>query len=170
MATWNLDAAHSEVQFKVKHMVISTVTGLFKEFNISLESSKDDFSDAKLVFTANVNSIDTRSEQRDGHLKSDDFFNAEKYPQITFKGKSFNGTKLTGDLTIRDVTKEITLDVESGGIIKDPWGNTRAGFEVHGVINRQDFGLKWGALTEAGGLVVADDVKISANVEFVKGS
>lgn len=173
MSTWKIDAAHSEVQFKVKHMVISTVTGQFNTFDASLESDKDDFSDAHISFSIDTASIDTGNEQRDNHLKSDDFFNAEKYPQMKFASTSFtpngNGAyTLKGNLTIRDVTKEVSLAVEYGGTITDPWGATRAGFEVSGKINRQEFGLKWSAVTEAGGLVVSDDVKLHINVEFVK--
>lgn len=173
MSTWKIDAAHSEVQFKVKHMVISTVTGHFKTFDAGLESDKDDFSDARIQFTIDTGSIDTGNEQRDNHLRSDDFFNAEKYPQMKFVSTSFtpNGDgeyTLKGNLTIRDVTKEVSLEVEYGGTITDPWGATRAGFEVSGKINRQEFGLKWSAVTEAGGLVVSDDVKLHINVEFVK--
>lgn len=168
MSNWQLDASHSEVQFKVKHMVISTVTGKFSSFSADVKSDAPDFSDAVISFAVDINSIDTGNEQRDGHLKSDDFFNAEAFPQMKFTGKSLSGGKLTGDLTIRDVTKEVTLDADFGGVITDPWGATRAGFEVNGKLNRQDFGLKWSAVTEAGGLVVSDEVRIHVNVEFVK--
>jgi len=172
MATYKIDATHSDIMFKVKHLMISTVTGHFKQFDATVEAANDDFSDAKVSFEADVNSIETKNEQRDGHLKSDDFFNAEQYPTISFTSTSIekNGSdyKLNGDLTIRDVTKPITLDVEFNGTTKDPWGFERAGFEINGKINRKEFGLKWSAVTEAGGLVVDDIVKLHMAVEFVK--
>lgn len=173
MATYKIDAAHSEIGFKVKHLVISTVSGNFSKFDATMEAEKSDFSDASISFEADVDSISTKSEQRDGHLKSDDFFNAEKYPKLTFKSTSIdkkdnNEYILHGDLTIRDVTKNITLKVEHGGSVLDPWGQTREGFELTGKISRKEFGLKWHALTEAGGAVVSDDVRFLINVEMVK--
>lgn len=175
MATtkWVIDPSHSEIQFKVKHLVISTVTGQFNTFEGSVEAESEDFQDAQIAFDADVNSISTNNEQRDGHLKSDDFFNAEAYPKLTFKSTEFkkiNEEKyhLKGHLTIRDVTKEIVLDASYGGVMVDPWGNTKAGFELNGVINRKEFGLKWNALTEAGGAVVAEDVRLHVNVEIAK--
>lgn len=173
MATYKIDAAHSEIGFKVKHLVISTVSGNFSKFDATMEAEKSDFSDASISFEADVDSISTKSEQRDGHLKSDDFFNAEKYPKLTFKSTSIekkddNEYILHGDLTIRDVTKNITLKVEHGGSVLDPWGQTREGFELTGKISRKEFGLKWHALTEAGGAVVSDDVRLLINVEMVK--
>ncbi|MGN6214278.1 YceI family protein [Parafilimonas sp.] len=173
MATYKIDAAHSEIGFKVKHLVISTVSGNFSKFDATMEAEKSDFSDASISFEADVDSISTKSEQRDGHLKSDDFFNAEKYPKLTFKSTSIekkddNEYILHGDLTIRDVTKNIALKVEHGGSVLDPWGQTREGFELTGKISRKEFGLKWHALTEAGGAVVSDDVRLLINVEMVK--
>ena len=173
MATYKIDAAHSEIGFKVKHLVISTVSGNFSKFDATMEAEKSDFSDASISFEADVDSISTKSEQRDGHLKSDDFFNAEKYPKLTFKSTSIekkddNEYILHGDLTIRDVTKNIALKVEHGGSVLDPWGQTREGFELSGKISRKEFGLKWHALTEAGGAVVSDDVRFLINVEMVK--
>ena len=173
MATYKIDAAHSEIGFKVKHLVISTVSGNFSKFDATMEAEKSDFSDASISFEADVDSISTKSEQRDGHLKSDDFFNAEKYPKLTFKSTSIekkddNEYILHGDLTIRDVTKNIALKVEHGGSVLDPWGQTREGFELTGKISRKEFGLKWNALTEAGGAVVSDDVRLLINVEMVK--
>lgn len=172
-ASWVLDPMHSEIQFKVKHLVISTVTGSFGKYEASFNSEKDDFSDAQISFSADVNSISTNNEQRDAHLKSDDFFNAEQYPQLKFTSKELIKTadgeyKLSGELTIRDITKTIELDVEYGGTMVDPYGNTKVGFEVSGKINRKEFGLKWDAVTEAGGAVVSDQVKIIANVQFAK--
>lgn len=170
---WALDAAHSSIQFSVSHLVISETTGKFQKYDIIVQSDKADFSDAKISFTADVNSIDTENADRDKHLKSDDFFNAEKFPQIKFVGKSLkkgkgNQYKLTGDLTIRDVTKTVTLDVAYGGTVKDPWGNTKAGFKIVGKISRQAYGLKWNTLTEAGGAVVGDEVEITCKVELAK--
>lgn len=173
MATYKIDVDHSDIMFKVKHLMISTATGYFKKFDATVEASNDDFTDAKVYFEADVDSVDTKNEQRDAHLKSDDFFNAEQFPKLTFKSTSIekDGSgeyKLKGDLTIRDITKPVTLDVDFNGTTKDPWGFERAGFEVTGKINRKDFGLKWSAVTEAGGLVVDDVVKLAMNVEFVK--
>ncbi|MBX9785469.1 MAG: YceI family protein [Chitinophagaceae bacterium] len=172
MATYKLDAAHSDILFKVKHLMITTVTGQFKNFDATLTSEKEDFSDAQISFTADVNSIDTRSEQRDGHLKSDDFFNAEKFPQLKFTSTSFSkkgdAYVLKGDLTIRDSTKSIELKADYNGSMVDPWGQHKIGFEAEGTIKRKEFGLSWDAVTEAGGVVVSDDVKLQLNVQFIK--
>ncbi|KAB2917553.1 MAG: YceI family protein [Bacteroidetes bacterium] len=175
MATtnWNIDNSHSEIHFKVKHMVISTVTGKFNEFTASAETEGDDFTTAKIKFEAKTASIDTGVADRDAHLRSDDFFNAEKYPALTFEStelvkKSDSDYVLRGNLTIRDITKPIELDVDFGGTTVDPWGLTRAGFEISGKINRKEYDLKWSAVTEAGGLVVSDEVKLVLNVEMVK--
>jgi polyisoprenoid-binding protein YceI len=169
---WNLDTTHTEVQFKVKHLVIATVTGFFKKFSGSVESETEDFDGAKVSFSLDVNSIDTNQADRDGHLKSPDFFAAEQYPSADFTGtlkkESGNDYKLDGALTIRGTTKAVVLDVEFGGTMVDPWGNTKAGFEINGKINRKDFGLNWNALTEAGGMVVSEDVKIHINAELAK--
>jgi len=169
---WNVDPTHSEVQFKVKHLVISTVTGSFKSFNGSVESDDENFDGAKISFNIDVNSIDTNQADRDGHLKSPDFFAAEQFPTITFTGelKKISGSdyKVTGPITIRETSKVITLDVEFGGTVKDPWGNIKAGFEISGKVNRKDFGLNWNALTEAGGMVVGEDVKLHINIELAK--
>lgn len=170
---WGIDPTHTEVQFKVKHLVISTVTGFFKKFSGSVESETDDFDSATVTFSLDVNSIDTNQKDRDAHLKSPDFFAAEQYPTLDFTGtlKKVTGTdyKLDGALTIRGTTKAVVLNAEFGGIMVDPWGNTKAGFEINGKINRKDYGLNWSAVTEAGGLVVSDDVKIHINVELAKG-
>ncbi|QNL21389.1 YceI family protein [Hyphobacterium sp. CCMP332] len=169
---WNIDPTHSEVQFKVKHLVISTVTGTFNKFEGKLESENEDFDGAKASFTLDVNSIDTNVDDRDAHLKSDDFFAAEKYPNISFEGilakVSGNAYKLTGPLTIRETTKEVELSVELGGTMVDGYGQNKAGFEVAGVINRKEFGLTWSMVTEAGGVVVGDDVKLQLNVQVVQ--
>lgn len=175
MATtkWGIDPTHTEVQFKVKHLVIATVTGFFKKFSGSIESATDDFDGATASFSLDVNSIDTNQADRDAHLKSPDFFAAEQYPTVDFKGtiKKVSGSdyKLTGDLTMRGTTKAVELSAEFGGIMVDPWGNTKAGFEINGKVNRKDFGLNWSAVTEAGGVVVSDEVKLHLNVELAKG-
>lgn len=171
--TWNLDASHSEVQFKVRHMMITNVTGHFGTFNATVETEGDDFTTAKINFTADVDSISTKNEQRDGHLKSEDFFDAANHPQIKFEGTKLEKAggadyKLHGNLTIRSTTKPVVLNVEYGGTVQDPWGMTRAGFTVEGKINRKEYGLHWSAVTEAGGLVVSDDVKLIATVQFTK--
>lgn len=173
MATWQIDPTHSEITFKVKHLVISTVSGKFTSFEGSAESEKDDFSDAKISFSADVDSITTGNEQRDGHLKSPDFFDAAGHPKLSFVSTSFehkSGTDyvLKGDLTIRGTTKPVALSAEFGGMQNDFYGNTVAGFELNGKINRQDFGLAWSAVTEAGGIVVSDEVKLHINVELHK--
>src|SRR6187431_1187139 len=174
MATtkWVLDPTHSEVQFKVKHLVISTVSGFFKSFEGSLTTESEDFENAKVEFSLDVNSIDTNQEQRDGHLKSAEFFDAEKYPKISFTSTAFtkdgDDYKLNGDLTIKGVTKPVSLDVEYGGSAGDFYGNTKAGFEVTGKINRKEFGLTWDGVTEAGSIVVGEDIKLIINVQFAK--
>lgn len=173
MATWTIDPAHSEIGFKVKHLVISTVSGQFKTFEGTVESDKEDFSDAKVKFSADIDSISTGNEQRDGHLKSPDFFDAENHAKLSFESTSFapkgGEYKLEGNLTLRGVTKPVTLDVEFGGVQNDMYGRTVAGFEIAGKIKRTEFGLQWNAVTEAGGVVVSDDVKLAINVELVKG-
>lgn len=171
---WALDPTHSEVTFKVRHMMISNVTGKFTKFDASAETDGDDFATAMASFTADVSSVTTNNEQRDGHLQSPEFFDASKFPQIKFSATGYDKLdskghyKIHGDLTIRDITKPITLDAEFGGVIKDPWGHTRAGFTIEGKINRKEFGLQWHAVTETGGLVVGDDVNIHVGLEFVK--
>ena len=173
MSTYKIDAAHSEITFKVKHLMITNVTGSFTKFDATMESEAADFSDAKISFEADTDSISTNNEQRDAHLKSDDFFAAEKFPKLTFVSKSFTKKNdedylLTGDLTLHGITKTIDLKVEYGGNMTDPWGQAKSGFEINGVINRKDFGLTWGAVTEAGGVVVSDEVKLHLGVQMVK--
>lgn len=169
---WKIDPTHSEVQFKVKHLVISTVTGSFGSYDGQIEADGDNFENAKAAFSADIDSITTNNEDRDQHLQSDDFFHAEEYPQLTFESTNFEKVgegdyKVTGDLTIRDVTKEIELDVVHGGTVGDPYGNTKAGFEVTGTINRKEFGLTWDAVTEAGNVVVGDNIKLQLNLQFI---
>ncbi len=172
MATtkWVLDPTHSELQFKVKHLMITNVTGTFPAISGDVESDDDKFSAAKVNFSADLSAISTNNEQRDTHLKSADFFEVEKYPTISFSAASFNAAdeKITGELTIRDVTKTISLDVTLEGVNKDPWGNEKAGFSLSGKINRKDFGLTWNAALETGGVMVSEDVKIQAELQFVK--
>ena len=169
---WALDPAHSEVNFKVKHLVISSVTGTFKSFEGAFETDQEDFSNANIDFTLDVNSIDTNQEQRDVHLKSADFFDQEKYPQISFKSTSFTKSgddyELTGNLNVKDVTKPITLKVEYGGTATDFYGNEKVGFEIIGKISRKEYGLTWDAVTEAGAIVVGDDIKLNINAQFAK--
>jgi polyisoprenoid-binding protein YceI len=171
--TWNLDGMHSEIGFKVKHMMITNVSGNFGTFNASAETEGDDFSSAKFEFNAEIDSINTGVADRDGHLKSDDFFNASAYPNMSFKStgvskKDDENYVITGDLTIRDVTKIVSLNAEFGGITVDPYGQTKAGFSIDGKIKRSEFGLKWSAITEAGSIVVSDDVKLNAEIQFIK--
>jgi polyisoprenoid-binding protein YceI len=170
---WQLDVAHSEIQFKVKHLMITNVTGKFSSFGAEVETDDNDFSTSTISFWADVNSIDTGNEQRDNHLKSGDFFDGENHAKIQFVGTKLekldeNKWKLTGDLSIRGVTKEVTLDVEGGILAKDPWGNLKTGFSISGKINRSDFGLVWNAALETGGVLVQDEVKIVAEVQFAK--
>ena len=171
--SWAFDKSHSKIGFSVSHMVISETEGNFKEFDGSVSSEGDNFEGAKINFSADIKSIDTDNEKRDNHLQSDDFFNAEKFPKLIFKGKSFTKVdgkmyKLVGDLTIRDKTKEVELDVKLNGTVKDPWGNTRAGFNLEGEVSRFDFDLKWNTLLETGGLVVGEDVTILGKIELIK--
>ena len=176
MATtrWVTDPMHSEVQFKVKHLMITTVTGYFGQFNVEVETEDEDFTKAtKVLFTADVDSISTNNEQRDTHLKSADFFDAASHGQVKYEGKNFekvgeNEYKLHGDLTIRGTTKPVTVNVEFGGIVVDPYGQTKAGFTVTGKINRKDYGLMWDAVTEAGSVVVSDEIKLNCEIQLVK--
>ncbi len=172
---WKLDPTHSEIQFKVKHLMITTVTGYFKKFDLVVETDNDNFSTAKnIIFTADIDSIDTNNEQRDTHLKSADFFDASTHTQLKFAGKNYEvigkEAKLQGDLTIKGITKPIRLQVEFGGIVVDPYGQTKAGFTVQGKISRKEFGLTWSAVTEAGQVVVSDDIRIASEIQLVKQS
>ena len=167
---WLIDTTHSEIAFKVKHMMISTVTGHFEDFEATAETNGDDFNNAVIEFSAKTASINTKNKDRDAHLKSDDFFNSEKFPEMKFVSKSFDGEQLIGDLTIRDVTKEIILNVDFNGVAVDPYGQTKAGFEITGELNRKDFNLTWSAVTEAGSIVVSDKVRLAVDVQFTKQS
>lgn len=173
MATtkWTIDSTHSEATFKVKHLMISTVTGKFKEFEGQAESETEEFKQIKNIeFKVDVKSVDTNNDQRDEHLRSADFFAAEEQAQMIFKAESFdvNSDKLEGELTIRNTTQPITLDVDFGGVVVDPYGQTKAGLTVSGKISRKEFGLTWNGLTEAGSVVVSDQVRLNVEVQFVK--
>ncbi|MBL3658109.1 YceI family protein [Fulvivirga sediminis] len=168
---WDLDKAHTKIGFSVSHMTISEVEGSFQEFDGSVVSSSDDFDGAEISFTAKTASIDTDVEQRNEHLKSADFFNVAKYPELTFKGKlkkSGKKYKLEGDFTLLGVTKPVTFDVKYNGTIVDPYGNTKAGFQITGTIDRTEYGMTWNSTLDAGGLLVGEDVEITANVELQK--
>jgi polyisoprenoid-binding protein YceI len=171
--TWVIDPTHSEVQFKVKHLMVSTVTGLFSRYEGKLEMDGDDFDDAKIAFSADVSSISTGNDQRDEHLKSAEFFDVAQFPNLTFVSTGMTRTGadaylLDGRLTLHGVTKPVTLKAEYGGQMQDFYGQTKAGFEVVGTIKRKDFGLNWDGVTEAGGIVVSDDVKLVLNIQVTK--
>ncbi len=172
---WTFDQAHTDVMFSVTHLVISTVTGYFRNFDGVIVTNGNDFNNAKIKFTIQTKSIDTDNKKRDEHLRSKDFFYAEKYPEIIFKSTSFkkvegNKYKLTGNLTMRGITKPVILNVQYNGTVKDPWGNIKAGFKITGSLNRFDYGLKWNALLEAGGAIVSKKVKLIINAELKKAS
>jgi len=169
---WNLDNSHSKVGFSVSHLMISEVAGNFKMYDAAVETkTADNFDGASISFNVDVTSINTENEMRDKHLKSDDFFNAEKYPKIKVVGKSMkkvsdNRYVLTADLTIRNITKTVTFDVNYKGTAKDPYGNTKAGFKATTKINRFDYDLKWNTLTEAGGAVVGSEVTLVGDIQL----
>lgn len=170
---WAIDPTHSEILFKVKHLMITNVKGEFRKFNATLSSDGNNFSQAKVNVTIDTASVFTNEDNRDNHLKSADFFDVENHKEINFVGTSFDKVDdenytLKGNLIIKGVSKEISLNVEFGGINKDPWGNEKAGFSVSGKINRKDFGLNWNAALETGGVLVSDEVKINAEIQFVK--
>lgn len=171
MATWNLDKAHSEIEFKVKHMMISNVKGHFQDFDITVDGSPEDLSQAQVAVEIKTASINTKSESRDEHLRNADFFNIEHFPIMRFKTTEIKKVdddefKLEGELTVKDVTKPATFTAEFGGVAKDPWGNHKAGYTVKGKINREDFGLTWNAALETGGVMVSNEVKFYADLQF----
>ncbi|UMY65208.1 MULTISPECIES: YceI family protein [unclassified Flavobacterium] len=175
MATtkWVLDPTHSEITFKVKHMMFTNVSGKFDTFQATAESDGDNFENARFDFQAETTSINTGNADRDNHLRGGDFFDAEQFPQLTFKSTAFQQKSgddytLTGDLSLHGVTKSISLDVEFGGLAQDPWGNTKAGLSATGKLNRKDFGLNWNAALEAGGVLVGEEVKLHIELQFVK--
>lgn len=167
---WNLDKAHSELVLKVKHMMISNVTGTFDDFDVVLESADTNFKNTNIEVIAQAASIQTRNEQRDEHLRSADFLETEKFPTLTFKaqGADLTSGTLKGELTIKGETREVEFDLEFGGVNKDPWGNQKAGFSVEGKISRKDFGLTWNAVLESGGVMVSDIIRVSADLQFVQ--
>ncbi len=173
LTKWSLDATHSEINFKIKHLMISTVTGQFKKFNITGFTEGDNFNTARNIeFTTDIESIDTNNEQRDQHLKSADFFNSEDHPQIHFTGNKYdvNGKEgiLTGDISIAGITKPISLNIEFGGIVSDPYGQIKAGFTITGKLSRKDFGITYNASLETGGVLLGDEIKINAEIQLVK--
>lgn len=170
---WKLDAAHSELGFKIKHLMISNVSGKFNSFEVDASSDADDFANASINATIDVASIFTNNEQRDGHLRTGDFFEADKYPAINFKSTSVakKGTdelELTGDLTIKDITQSITINVEFAGITKDPYGQVKAGFSFSGKLNRKDFGVSFNAALETGGVMLGEEVKYEGEIQLIK--
>ncbi len=172
---WTIDPAHSEIQFKVKHLMITTVTGYFTRFSLEVETEGEDFTRAShILFTADIDSINTNNAQRDTHLKSADFFDATTHAQLKFVGSKFEKAGddylLHGDLTIRATTRPVTVSVEYGGTVVDPYGQTKAGFTIDGKISRKEFGLTWSAVTEAGSVVVSDEIRLHAEVQLVKGA
>lgn len=171
---WVADGSHSEIGFKIRHLMITNINGKFNNFTVDAETEGEDFMTAKVSVAVDIDSISTGSADRDKHLRSPDFFDVNAYKNITFETTKYENVdndgsyELYGDLTIRGITKNIKLAVEFGGVVKDPWGNTRAGFTINGKINRKDFGLNWNAATEAGGVLVGDDVKIYGEVQLIK--
>lgn len=165
---WSLDPAHSEITFKVKHMMFTNVSGKFDTFSGEIESDGENFNGAKIEFKGDASSINTGNADRDNHLRSGDFFDVAQFPELTFNATSFDTKTLTGNLTLHGVTKPITLEVDFGGIAQDPWGNTKLGLSATGKINRKDFGLGWNAALEAGGVLVGEEVKLHIELQFVK--
>jgi len=170
---WAIDPAHSEISFKVKHLMITNVKGEFKSFEGEVSSNGNEFIGDSIKFTLKADSIFTNAADRDTHLKSPDFFDVENFKELTFTGASLQKVddenfKLTGVLTMKGISNNVTLDVEFGGVNKDPWGNEKAGFSISTKINRKDWGLNWNAALEAGGVLVGEEVKISGDLQFVK--
>jgi polyisoprenoid-binding protein YceI len=173
---WSIDPTHTEIGFKVKHLMITNVKGTFKEFDGSIYTTDENFMTSEIDFWINPASIDTGDAKRDEHLKSADFFDVENHKQITFVGNTYEKVdkdgsyELYGDLTIKGITKQVKLDVEFGGVMKDPWGNEKAGFSVNGKINRKDWGLVWNATLETGGVLVSEEIKISCEIQLLKSN
>ncbi|MDR6967709.1 polyisoprenoid-binding protein YceI [Flavobacterium arsenatis] len=170
---WSIDPTHSEIGFKVKHMMFTNVSGSFQKFDASIETEDDNFENAKIEFSGDVDSITTGNADRDTHLLSPDFFDAEKFPKLTFSATSFNKQnegeyELKGELTLHGVTKPVKLEVEFGGLAKDPWGNVKTGMSITGKINRKDWDLNWNSALEAGGVLVGEEVKLHIELQFVK--
>jgi len=171
MKKWTIDPTHSEVGFKVKHMMFTNVKGLFNDYSANIDLN-DDLKEANLQFEAKINSIFTNNADRDNHLKSADFFDADQYPNLNFKSTNIQGNgseyEITGDLTIKGITKPVTLNAEFSGLMTDPWGNTKVGLNLDGKINRKDFGLTYNAALETGGVLVGEDVKLNAEIQLVE--
>ena len=173
---WGIDSSHSEIAFKVKHLMITNVKGVFKEFGASIYTTGENFMTSEIDFFVDPASVETGDAKRDEHLRSADFFDVENHKQISFVGNTYEKVDndgnytLYGDLTIKGITKQVKLDVEFGGVMKDPWGNEKAGFAINGKINRKDWGLTWNAALEAGGVLVSDEIRISCEVQLVKQS
>jgi polyisoprenoid-binding protein YceI len=170
---WQLDKSHAHINFTVRHLMVTNVRGQFSDFDVNVDFNDQDLAKSSVEATIKAASIDTRFADRDTHLRSADFLDVENYPELTFKSKNIalngrNNARIVGDLTIRGVTKEVVLDVEYTGIIKNPWGIQAAGFNAHTTIKRQDWGLVWNVALEAGGVLVGDDVKIDIELELVK--
>jgi polyisoprenoid-binding protein YceI len=170
---WVIDPTHSEIGFKVKHMMFTNVSGKFNDFVATIENNEEDFETSKIEFSTDVASIDTNNTDRDNHLKSDDFFDIENYKKLSFVSTLIKKIKegeyqITGDLTIKDVTKSIVLETEYSGLMKDPWGNTKIGLSITGKLNRKEFGLTWNAALETGGVLVGEDIKLVSEIQFVK--
>lgn len=170
---WSVDPTHSEIGFKVRHMMFTNVSGKFEKFEVNVESENDDFANAKIDFSADASTITTGNTDRDNHLKSADFFDTENFPKLQFKSTSMKKNsedeyELTGDLLMHGVTKPVTLNVEYGGIMKDPYGNTKAGFTITGKINRKEWGLNWNSALETGGVLVSEEVRLNIDVQLVK--
>lgn len=171
MKKWTIDPTHSEVGFKVKHMMFTNVKGLFNDYSADIDFNEN-LNDANLQFEAKINSIFTNNADRDNHLKSADFFDADQYPTLNFKSTNIQGNgseyEITGDLTIKGITKPVTLNAEFSGLMTDPWGNTKVGLNLDGKINRKDFGLTYNAALETGGVLVGEDVKLNAEIQLVE--
>ncbi|HTG66831.1 MAG TPA: YceI family protein [Flavobacterium sp.] len=174
MATtkWAIDSTHSEIGFKVKHMMFTNVSGNFSDYEANISTEDDNFENANIEFSANIDSISTNNTDRDNHLKSGDFFDAENYPKLTFKASSLtkkgDDYELTGDLSLRGVTKTVTLPTEFSGLMKDPWGNTKAGLNISGKINRKEWGLNWNSALEAGGVLVGEEVRLNIELQLIQ--
>ena len=174
MATtkWAIDPTHSEIGFKVKHMMFTNVSGTFAAYDATITTEDDNYENANFEFSANIDSISTNNTDRDNHLKSADFFDADNFPKLTFKASSFtkdgDDYEITGDLSIKEVTKPVKFPVEFSGLMKDPWGNTKAGLNIYGKINRKDWGLNWNSALETGGVLVGEEVKLNIELQLIK--
>jgi len=171
MKKWTIDSAHSEIGFKVKHMMFTNVKGHFNDYSAAIDFN-DDLKGANLQFEAKINSITTNNADRDNHLKSPDFFDMDQYPTLNFKSTKIEGNgndyEITGDLTIKGITKPVKLNAEFSGLMTDPWGNAKVGLNIDGKINRKDFGLTYNAALETGGVLVGEDVNLNAEIQLVE--